>query len=276
MPTSSVWVNGQDQSSLGLPDRGLEFGDGLFETLLCHQGRPLFLNKHIARLERGFQILGFALSEELVRERIAQACAHYATFNWVAVRITFTRGAGERGYAPSSMASPNVIVRASELEFDCGILSSVETVMVERVRHVSQGVLAGTKHLNRLEQVLAAKEAAEAGFKEGVVKNDADEIVSVIAGNIFTVSGGVISTPPAADCPVRGTRRSLILNEWAPRLGLVIEERTLLQSDLEKADEVFYSNAIYGLRAISTLGEWHWTRWPVANQLFNAYLEDLR
>jgi 4-amino-4-deoxychorismate lyase len=273
---SSIWVNGQEQSSLELPDRGLEFGDGLFETLLSRQGKPQFLQEHIARLQRGFLVLGFSVSPELICDRIKEACEYHKDSLWAAIRITVTRGQGERGYAPPANPQPNIIVRVSQLERDCAVLSTAEAVVVEGIRVAPQVALAGVKHLNRLEQVLAAKEAGEAGCDEGVMTNEASELVSVVSGNLFVVKNGIISTSLARTCPVLGTRRSLVIHEWAPRIGAVVEERTLLMCDLEEADEVFYSNALFGVRAISRVGKLSWVDWPITTRLFDAYLEDIQ
>jgi 4-amino-4-deoxychorismate lyase len=271
----SIWVNGQEQGSLVLPDRGLEFGDGLFETLLCHQGNPLFIEDHLARLSRGFSILGFSLPLEIIHSRIMQACEGCEAFDWAVVRATVTRGAAERGYAPPADPEPNVVVRASAIDRDCAVFSSADGVIVEGVQLTSQTVFAGIKHLNRLEQVLAAQEVSQAGCEEGVMLNQANEPVSVVAGNLFVVKDGVVSTPPVKDCPVIGTRRTKVLDDWAPRIGARVEERPLSRSDVESADEVFYSNALHGVRGVSTLGDLSWSEWPLTERIFSAYLDDL-
>ncbi|MCB1732999.1 MAG: aminotransferase class IV, partial [Halieaceae bacterium] len=129
----------------------------------------------------------------------------------------------------------------------------------------------GIKHLNRLEQVLAAAQAAEAGAAEAVLLNQSGELVSVSSGNIFLLCDGVLLTPPLDACGIAGTRRRLILQQLAPACGLEVRETRLTTRQLEQCDEAFYSNSLVGLRPVGRFGERSWDSHPVCQALFEQY-----
>jgi 4-amino-4-deoxychorismate lyase len=160
------------------------------------------------------------------------------------------------------------------LQQNCGVLQSPATLGVSAVRLSSQPLLAGIKHLNRLEQVLAASRAREQGVDEALMQDQNGHLVSVIAGNIFLLSGKELLTPVLIDAGVRGTRRRLVLEQWAPAIGLNLHEAVLTLADLETADEVFYSNSLTGLRPVATVNKRRWSSHEVCQQLFQQYREE--
>jgi 4-amino-4-deoxychorismate lyase len=271
---ASIWVNGQKQSTLALPDRGVDFGDGLFETILLQASRPLFLEKHLERLGRGLTALAFSVSDDSIRTCILRASEQ--TRGWAVLRVTLTRGGGARGYAPPDDPQPNIVVQTSPLDRDCALLSPATALVVSRVRLASQPALAGIKHLNRLEQVLAAAQVKAAGKHEGIMLDQSGAVISVIAGNLFLVLDGVLITPKLRDSGVAGTRRALVIENWAERAGVDLLERAVTLADISSAQEVFYTNALYGIRPIVEIDERTWSQWPVAERLFKCYLEDIQ
>jgi 4-amino-4-deoxychorismate lyase len=129
--------------------------------------------------------------------------------------------------------------------------------------------------LNRLEQVLAAQQAQAEKVDECFVQDQAEQLVSVIAGNVFLVRDGELLTPVLVDCGVAGTRRSLIIEKWAPAIGLQVREARLTLADLQSAEEVFYSNSLQTVRPVARLGDKYWDNHGVCDALFRRYLEDL-
>ena len=256
-----------------LPDRGLDFGDGLFETILLHQGRPLLLDLHLQRLQRGLDVLRFPACVPALQQRLRQASAAIAELGWPwsALRATVTRGAGPRGYAPPATPQPRILLRATALECDPLQMSAPVSLALASIRCATQPALAGIKHLNRLEQVLAAAQAAEAGAAEAVLLNQSGELVSVSSGNIFLLCDGVLLTPPLDACGIAGTRRRLILQQLAPACGLEVRETRLTTRQLEQCDEAFYSNSLVGLRPVGRFGARNWDSHPVCQALFEQY-----
>ena len=143
------------------------------------------------------------------------------------------------------------------------------------VRWGSQPTLAGIKHLNRLEQVLAAAQCQAEAADEAVMLDQAGRPLSVTAGNLFVVMQGKVITPPLRDCGIAGTRRQLVLECWAPALGLATGELELQLSDVGKAEEVFYSNSLQGLRPVAEFCGRRWARNEVCEALYQQYRKDV-
>ncbi len=274
---SLIWLDGVRVSSLPLPDRGLEFGDGLFETLLIHASEPLYPELHLARLSKGCTALGFPDCDTAVREQLQVVGYAIAALDWArgALRITLTRGAGPRGYAPPDNPTPRIIISATALGEGARDMPAPAALMLSSVRWPTQPMLAGLKHLNRLEQVLAAREYRSAGSDEAVMLDQDGRPVSVVAGNLFLVCERRILTAPLVNCGIAGTRRSLIMQRWAPALGMVVEEVDLSMAQLETAQEIFYSNSLLGLRPVATLGQHRWSSHQVCEALHQQYWGEL-
>jgi 4-amino-4-deoxychorismate lyase len=273
-----IWLDGTGASSLPLPDRGLDFGDGLFETLLLKGREPLFLPLHLQRLQRGLQRLRFPDCLESARDQILLAAAQpgAAAPLWSTLRLTITRGAGPRGYAPPEKAVPRLVAITAPLHRDCTVMAPPARLGTAQIRWSLQPRLAGIKHLNRLDQVLAAAEARDAEVDEMIMLDQAGRVISVSSGNLFLVFGRRIVTPLIEDCGIAGTRRQLVISEWAPALGYEVSAEAVDQQQLAAADEVFYSNSLLGLRPVGALASRRWRQHSVCARLHSAYLEELR
>lgn len=273
---TAVWVDGVQQSALNLPDRGLSFGDGLFETILLRAGRPLFIDSHLARLRRGLQGLEFPDCSVAASQYVEDISRRSAHLPWAALRLTVTRGAGPRGYAPPGATKPRHIVEVTELERDCCAPGPALDLGLASVFLSRQPALAGFKHLNRLEQVLAAEQLRKQAKEEGVLCDDNHRVVSAVAGNLFLLRDGELRTPALLDCGVAGTRRELLMTKWAPAVGLRVQEVALTVADLQAAEEVFYTNALWGIRPVARFEGANWTEHPVTDALFGVYMEDIQ
>lgn len=276
MATSlGTWVDGEPAAKLPLPDRGLDFGDGLFETLLLYRGRLLFLDYHLERLQAGLAVLEFPDVAANVRRdllRVAHALASKDAKDWSSVRVSVTRGGAPRGYAMPDLAQPRSIISAFVVPRDCAELASPARLEWAKIRWSTQPFLAGIKHLNRLEQVFAATEAKRKGVDEVVVRDQQSLVNSVSTGNIFLMENGCLLTPAIESCGVSGTRRRLIIEQLAPALGLRVEQAHISPEQLEAAEEVFYCNAIQGLRPVASIGDVIWHQHPVCTQLHQHYI----
>jgi 4-amino-4-deoxychorismate lyase len=273
----AIWVDGLQAAALPLPDRGLEFGDGLFETLLLHNGDPLYLDLHLARLRRGCAALGFADSEPAVLEQLRRACADAVTrgWRWCALRVTLTRGGGPRGYAPPADAKIRIVISATSLHDVPSRMAEPAALGLASIRWPTQPALAGIKHLNRLEQVLAAREYRASGIDEAVMLDQRGDVVSVVAGNLFLVRDGQLFTPPLDACGIAGTRRELVIRRWSQALGLAVKEQAIAPAELETAQEIFYCNSLFGPRPVASFGQRNWNSHPVCTALYAAYKGEL-
>lgn len=274
---TATWIDGEPATALPLPDRALEFGDGLFETLLLRRGKPLYQDIHLERLAHGLQVLDFPDCMAAAAQQLGHAAAAAGEFGWqwTALRLTVSRGSGPRGYAPPVAARPRIIITVTALERHCQNMSSPAKLSLSTVRWPTQPALAGLKHLNRLEQVMAAAQCRSQGADEALMLDQSGHLVSVVAGNLFLLSGGQLLTPALQHCGIAGTRRRLVIERWAAGAGLAVQECTLGLDQLASADEVFYSNSLMGVRPVSRCGELQWDSSAVCQALFEQYRREL-
>lgn len=268
--TLSVLINGARPQDLGhavpLNDRGFQYGDGLFETARLEHGVVRWLDAHLARLRVGCERLRIpAPDEATLRAEIATVTANLRS---AVVKIILSRGVGARGYRPSGECVPTRVVAAypaPDVESDRTLhLRWCETRLGRNER------LAGIKHLNRLEQVLAQAEWNDPAIDEGLMLDTEGELVCATASNVFIVRDGTLFTPDLRFCGVRGVMRGEVLRT-AAKLGIAVTEEPLWPHDVEAADEVFLTNAVRGIRVAGSLGSKQWTRRAVADA-FKAVL----
>lgn len=249
---------------LPVDDRGFNYGDGLFETLRLSSGRVRFLDAHLRRLCDGCERLGIQFPAAELATDIATLSAMHPDG---VVKIVVTRGAGGRGYRPNPQAGVNrvVTIHPAPPGDRPGGLKLRWCDM-----HLSRNpALAGMKHLNRLEEVLAQNEWHDAAIDEGLVCDTEGELVSATAGNVFIVKGGTLLTPDLRFCGVRGVMRSQVLR-IASEMGIQCSEEPLWPHDLAEASEVFLTNAVRGIRPVSELEDQRWESFSMARQLSQA------
>ena len=254
--SARVFVGGQRADAMPADDRGIAYGDGLFETMRIHAGQVPWWDAHWARLQRGAQRLRMGLPDEGQVRR--EATALFADHADGVLKLTLTRGSGGRGYA-STNAQPNWMLSRHPLPVQPshGGLS----LRWCTTRLAIQPALAGIKHCNRLEQVLARMEwtdpaASDRDADEGLVCSGDGDVVSAIAANVFVLRGSRWLTPAVDRCGVAGVCRGYLL----PLLGA--HEARLSVADIETADVVFLCNAVRGILDVARLGERTWPSHP--------------
>jgi 4-amino-4-deoxychorismate lyase len=242
-------------AALAPGNRGLAYGDGLFETMRAHRGALPWWDAHWARLARGGKRLGIALPDEaFVR---AQAGALLAGGNGGddngddVLKLLVVRGGNARGYAPATGAEPAWQLSRHVLP----VAPSADGLRLHwcETRLAAQPALAGLKHCNRLEQVLARAESDAAGCDEGLVRDGDGQVVSATSANLFVLREGRWHTPPIDRCGVAGTCRMHLL----PALDAI--EARLSVADVEGADAIFLCNAVRGILPVASVGS---RRWP--------------
>jgi 4-amino-4-deoxychorismate lyase len=254
VPPLSHWVNGQLGGAIDATDRGFAYGDTLFETFRCHLGKVHLWDYHAERLRRGLETLDIRCSLGRVEQQLGQGLEwlREQEIEQAAGRLAVSRGPAGRGYR-SAGGEPTLVLSLGEIHPWRRPHAPLQ-VAICRTRLGCQPALAGIKHGNRLEQVLAARELDVLGMDEGLQLNTRGELVCAVSGNILLVSNGQLMTPPIVDCGVAGTVRRLVLDELAPALGLPAIEKVLLPADLDTADELMVSNAVAGIRSVSRCG----------------------
>jgi len=256
-----VLVNGAVSSTVSVFDRGLSYGDGLFETIRFVRGTAPLWKRHMARLFEGCARLRLPApdGEVLLREaaQVADGIDH------AVVRITITRGIGERGYAPPVAPQMSRIVAAFDAPAMTGdaYLSGVRVRWCD-ARLAMQPMLAGLKHLNRLEQVVARAEWSDAMVFEGLLCDTAGSVVSGTMTNLFLVLDGALVTPSLDHCGVAGVARAEVL---AARPDARV--MTLLPEDVLRASEVFLSSSVRGILPVQAVGDTVYGPGPVTRAL---------
>lgn len=246
------FVDGQPSVAIGLDDRGLAYGDGLFETIALREAKPRFFDRHMRRLTEGCRRLAIATpSPEVIAADIAKACNVHARGT---IKVIITRGSGPRGYGWRDGMRPTRIVG---FDPDMGARSSLRADGVPvahcRTRASSNASLAGMKTLNRLDNVLARGELREGGCDEGVMFDGNDRAVGGTMTNLFAVRDGRLLTPALDGAGVRGIMREIVI-EGAAGLGIECSETVVTRDDLARAEEMFLTNALIGLWPVSSCG----------------------
>lgn len=248
-----VSVNGEIDAPISPLDRGLAYGDGLFETCLLRDGRLPLWHWHQQRLEAGARRLGIAIPDALPQwlEQFLALLAQRQQGQGVC-KLILTRGQGGRGYRPPENTPATVILSCHPLPDDLA-----QRRQGIRVRLCQQGlsdnpVLAGLKHLNRLEQVLARAEWGD-DYHEGLMRDPRGAIVEGTASNLFLLHDGQLVTPDLSRCGVRGVMRRLVIEELAPALNLAVTTGTVSEEMLHRAEELFLCNSIGGLWPVTLL-----------------------
>ncbi len=246
------WVDGVAGAPLDPGDRGLHYGDGLFETLAVIDGRPRHLDRHLARLKDGLTRLGIPADPAPWIPELLSAAAQAPEGRGV-LKLVVTRGSGGRGYAPPEAPVPRrfLFLHPWPTGVEAGRREGV-AVRWCRTRLGEQPALAGLKHLNRLEQVLARGEWRDSTIAEGLLCDRAGRVVEGTRSNLFLVRDGRLLTPRLDRCGVAGVMRGLIL-EASATLGLEVQVTDLRPDDVEDADELFLSNSVIGLWPVRCL-----------------------
>jgi 4-amino-4-deoxychorismate lyase len=241
-------IDGIPSELLPATDRGLAYGDGLFETIRIQHGKALFLEQHLQRLSLGCERLGIGTDIPRWQQWLAQALQDAAP--QAVLKLIITRGSGGRGYRPPDPATPRCIISLHPLPQtpEPDPCSGIRA-FVCRQRLAQQPVLAGIKHLNRLEQVLASREFPDPGWQEGLMLDYADQLIEGTRSNVFLVVDGRLLTPDLSRCGVAGILRAQLLDLF----GNKVEVCNIPASTLNHSDEIFVCNSILGIWPVTLL-----------------------
>jgi 4-amino-4-deoxychorismate lyase len=247
----SVWINGRRRSTLSYRDRGLQYGDGLFETMRVQRRRIRLLDFHLDRLYQGCRRLKIQAPKPIFLRRELERLA--AGGSEAVLKLIVTRGCGPRGYRPTVRARATRIATLHALPQ----VASADAAMAVRLRVCATPLstnprLAGLKTLNRLDSVLARSEWTDGRIWEGLMGDMDGNWVCGTMSNLFLRRGTVLMTPLLDRCGVAGVMRRWIL-ERAGGLRLRVVERRIRWKDLQSAEEVFMSNAVVGIRSVRTI-----------------------
>ncbi|PRH86437.1 class IV aminotransferase [Labrys okinawensis] len=258
-------------------DRGFQLGDGVFDTMSCFKGRPFAQERHRARLVRHAAAIGIDVDPARLEEALGGVLNDLGERHAI-LRTTVTRGQAARGLWPppgsqSPSNPPTILVTAQP--WSTGLVGQPAHLAEAELPRNQFSPLARLKSLNYLENILAARRAAEAGADDALIRNLEGNAVSSTIANLFAIIDGRFVTPPCADGCLDGVMRALVLEE-AEVLGFETAEASLTPALMERAQALFLTNSVRLIRPVSALGKRSMAPSPRAassiNRLFNALL----
>ncbi|MGE8416363.1 MAG: aminodeoxychorismate lyase [Pseudomonas sp.] len=258
------WVDGQPADALSLKDRGLAYGDGLFETIVVRSGKPLLLDRHLQRLAEGCRRLALTVDPDLVRGEMQ---AYAEAMGEGVLKLILTRGDSLRGYTADPVARARRILLGSTLPaYPAAHAEQGVRLFPCATRLSEQPLLAGLKHLNRLEQVLARAEWRDSEHAEGLMLDGAGRVIEGVFSNLFLVSRGGLFTADLSRCGVAGVMRAEILAQAAAQ-GISVQVVDISLEQLQQADEVFVCNSVYGVWPVLGCAGMSWSAGPLTRKL---------
>lgn len=258
-------VNGMHGNLISIRDRGLLYGDGVFRTLRASGGHALHWPLHYQKLLHDCTALGIACPDPgLLSAELNELLALHPDG---AIKLIVTRGQGMRGYAPPIRVEPTHLWDVSPLPgFPADWATSGIRARLCQLRLGQQPRLAGIKHLNRLENVLAAAEWNDAGIAEGLLMDAAGNVIAGTRSNLFVVTQGKLITPDLSRCGVAGVQRDRVM-AWAKRHDMPLQVRDISLDEVLHADELFVVNSIMVLWPLRELEQNRWSDFPIAMQI---------
>ncbi|MDM3869732.1 aminodeoxychorismate lyase [Porticoccus sp. W117] len=250
----TCWINGEPSSQLETSDRGLAYGHGLFETMRVCDGAAPLLHYHLERLHIGAQVLGIPVEQDALEKQLATFLKKHPEAG--IIKILVTAGCGGRGYQMPEPLTPNIVLQWHPL--------AVQTSQELRLRLCQHRLpnnppLAGIKHLNRLDQIIARQEWSGSGessdWHEGILLDTQGRPVEAVASNLFVWLRGAWVTPKLHRCGVAGVMRRVIMDQLCPALGIDVVERDMHKDELAKASEMILCNSVQGIRSVASVNQ---------------------
>ncbi|MGH1470212.1 MAG: aminodeoxychorismate lyase [Cellvibrionaceae bacterium] len=252
-----ISINGRIGSALDTLDRGLAYGDGLFETVLLHQDTLPYWVDHRARLQSGCDRLRIIIDQNVLNEYLSHVidAARTHQISEGLIKIIVTRGSAGRGYQPTLNVAPTIIIMLlpvpliPESFYENGV-----DVFICKHRLSYNESLAGLKHLNKLDYVLAGLEWDPLDYQEALLFDIENNLIEATSRNIFVVKDNKVFTPNLHKVGVEGVAKKNICRLFKESLKVSLVEMKIDLAFLLSADEVFLSNSVTGI-------------WPVKNIL---------
>ncbi len=253
MMSINTLINGKSTDEISFLDRGLQYGDGLFETIAVEEGVLLCRDEHLERLKQGCKCLNISFPDQDLLINESSTLVNHVDHG--VLKIIITRGQGGRGYALPKTEEPSRIISLYPWpEYPIENSSTGINVRICDYRYAQNITLAGVKHLNRLEQVLARSEWTDESIAEGLVLDQENNVIEGTSSNLFYISNGVLFTPDLSGCGVDGIIRNKIV-KLASDLNIDIEVEKISLDALMNANEIFVCNSVIGVWPVKSIGD---------------------
>lgn len=239
-------INGREAAHLSFLDRGFQYGDGVFETLAIWRSEALCVQRHLQRLARGCQGLEIPMPDRDTLQR--EIAVISAGVDRGVLKLIVTRGTAGRGYAPPHHVLPTRILSLHPWpHYPLSYWSQGITAHQCRIRLSRNRLLAGLKHLNRLEQVLARRECQIHTCPEGLMLDTSGWVTEGTMSNLFLVRDGQLITPCLAHCGVEGVMREIIMEVIHAEQQVPLRVRAIRLGSVVTAEEIFFCNSLFGI-----------------------------
>jgi 4-amino-4-deoxychorismate lyase len=260
-------INGQAANMLPVQDRGLQYGDGLFETIAYRHGQLEFYAAHIERLHQGCSRLHIPFIDwSLLDSEVAEMTASLNSD--AVIKIIITRGQGGRGYRFDDNMQPTRIISSHPMpNYPEAWGNGIQIRFCTHPLSINTA-LAGLKHLNRLDQVMARSEWQDTTITEGLMSDHHGRLIEGTMTNLFIVKAGKLFTPSLKETGIAGIMRATVLR-LALSLSLECIETSLSKSELLDADEVFLTNSLIDIWPVVSIQghSQHWPHGPITQSL---------
>jgi len=246
-------INGNHTSEIALNDRAVHYGDGLFETIAIQNKQILCFDEHLSRLEKGCKRLKIPIpNKDIIRDEVTSLID---TTGQGVIKIIITRGQGGRGYKiPDDTAPTRIITLFPWPDYHEKFPTTGIKTKVCDFRYARNPALAGIKHLNRLEQILARSEWTDDAISEGIVMDTDGFVIEGTMSNIFCIKNTTLYTPDLSLCGIEGIIREKII-DMADKMKFSVEVKNMTLEFLLSTDEIFICNSLIGVCPVNSIGE---------------------
>jgi 4-amino-4-deoxychorismate lyase len=246
-----ILINGESHSQLAISDRGFQYGDGLFETIEVYNGRLIFIEQHLKRLALGCEKLRIPAPDR--EQLIHEAQSLIQNSDKAVLKIIITRGGGGRGYKMPDLIQPTRVLSLHPFpDYPLAFQQQGVKAIFCQQRLGLNPTLAGLKHLNRLEQILARAEWDTPTIQEGLLLDLNGYLIEGTMSNVFFVKDTTLYTPSLWQAGIAGILRDFVL-QTATLLGVNTVQGLFKPEQLFTADEIFLTNSVIGIWAVKDL-----------------------
>lgn len=240
----------EENVSLSINNRAFLYGDSVFETLKVSNNRVVFMEDHYFRLMASMRMLRMKIpmsfTLEFLQDEILKTVKVQDEAKDYRVRLSVFRDEGGL-YTPETN-TVSYLIKVSPLT---NVVKEEYKIDVFKDFYVYSGLLSTVKTNNKILNTLASIFAKENELDNCVLVNEKKNVVEVANGNIFIVKGNVIKTPPLEDGCLKGVVRKKMLDLLGKHKDYQIQETSFSPFDIQKADEVFITNAIMGIQPVT-------------------------
>jgi 4-amino-4-deoxychorismate lyase len=248
-----IIINGQFQDCIDVTERALQYGDGCFTTMAFTQGKLQLWSKHLARLQHNCQRLAINFNQWQALQDSALSLIAKAEYESGVIKIIISRGKGGRGYSPLNVTEPSYILSCHVLPVHYASWQKQGISLgLSPIKLAMQPLLAGLKHLNRLEQVLVKQALDLTEFEDALVCDTSGNIVEASAANVFWLHKGQWFTPSLENSGVEGVMRNEVCELLSTLSQPVTETKQKFTVDFA-AEEMFICNALMTIVPVTSL-----------------------